>query len=522
MSGAQSLNVLPLIRDAGYSILELWGGAVLDSSLRFTHDDPFVRLSKLRECLDGASQPIQLRSLCRGQNLFGYSPYPDNVVTEFLKEAIRTGSGPATPTPEGRRRDPFERLRGNKPAGQLTHRMRIFDALNDHRNLITAIMATKTFNGHAEAALSYTTSPVHDINHFLTFARKAMDAGADSLAIKDMAGLLHPYTAYELIESLQNDFPGVELTLHSHCTTGLACATYIVGMLTGVTYLDTAHGPMAGGTSQPPVELMQWFATELHLPTNVNPDSFQPIDAALRNVRTELADFDKEKDTLPRPWPMHPSDEQRRYIRRAIELLQQRDKHAADLAVSLIEEKLMQPQGYPPGDVQQLESQIPGGMISNLHSQLREQGKLDLLPQILDEVVRVRKASGYVPLVTPTSQIVGSQAAFNIILGEPYKQVSIPFRDLVMGKYGKLPGPVDADVVAKVSNGDKPFTGRPADLVPDADLAKVFQTHGPFIKTHRDLLLLLLFPMPARKFLESRESSRKSEAPGSLATDGRR
>ncbi|MEM1098700.1 MAG: hypothetical protein AAGH92_07920, partial [Planctomycetota bacterium] len=454
-----------------------------------------------RRCLDDAPQgPVQIRSLCRGQNLFGYNPYPDNVVSEFMKEAVRAGSAPANPsgsvTPNV-----------NKSAGDGAHRIRIFDALNDIRNLVTALMATKAFNGVAEAALSYTTSPVHDTDHFVRFARAALDCGADALAIKDMAGLLHPADAFELIEALQSEFPGVEITLHSHCTTGLACATYVVGMLTGVDKLDTGHGPLAGGTAQPPVELMQWFADALGIETNVDPSRFAGIDQVLRDQRAQLADIDKNTDHVGNPWPLKPNDEQKRHIGRVIELLEQRERHAGDLAVALIEEKLMRPQGYPAADTAQLESQVPGGMISNLQSQLQDQGKLDLLPQILDEIPRVRKAAGYVPLVTPTSQIIGSQAAFNIILGEPYKQVSIPFRDVVMGKFGKLPGPVDARVLEKVSGGEPPYVGRAADLVDDVDLPKVFQSNGELIRSHRDLLLLLLFPMPARTFLAKRNQA---------------
>ncbi len=507
MAGAQCMKALPLLRDAGYRCMELWGGAVLDASLRFTGEDPFARLDAIRQCLDDVPEghePVQVRTLCRGQNLFGYNPYPDNVVSEFMKEAVRSGSAPANPKGESA-------PNRNKLSGPGAHRIRIFDALNDVRNLVTALMATKTFNGVAEAAISYTTSPVHDTAHFVTFARKALDCGADALAIKDMAGLLHPTDAFELIEALQRDFPDVEITLHSHCTTGLACATYVVGMLTGVDKLDTGHGPLAGGTAQPPVELMQWFADALELETNVDRQRFGEIDAVLREQRKALADIDKTAEHMGTAWPENPTAEQARQITRAIELLKQRDRHACDLAVALIEEKLMQPRGYPPADTAQLESQIPGGMISNLHSQLADQGKLDLLPQILEEVPRVRKAAGYVPLVTPTSQIIGSQAAFNIILGQPYKQVSIPFRDVVMGKYGKLPGPVDSRVLEKVGNGEPPYLGRPADLVDDIDLAKVYQTHGQLIRSHRDLLLLLLFPMPARTFLEQRAKAEQAQ-----------
>ncbi|MFW6060510.1 MAG: oxaloacetate decarboxylase subunit alpha [Phycisphaeraceae bacterium] len=476
MSTEQCMRVLPILRDSGYRILELWGGATLDSALRFTGDDPFERLETFHQTLDEAPHHIQIRALCRGQNLFGYNPYPDNVVVEFLKEAVRTGAD----------------------------RMRVFDALNDYRNLVTAIMATKTFNGHAEAAMSYTTSPVHDNEHFLNFARRALDAGADSLAIKDMAGLLHPADAWALIEAIRDEFPSAELTLHSHDTNGLAVASYVVGMMAGIDHLDTDYGPMAGATAQPPAELIAFFAKALGVEINVDMSTSPQIDRELRQIRHELKDVDKDPDHIAQPWPTEPTDEQKRAIDQVIELLATKDRASCDKALGIIEEQIMVPQGYPAVDKAQLDSQIPGGMLSNLHNQLKEQDKLDMMPQILEEVPRVRKAAGYIPLVTPTSQIVGTQAAFNVMQGEPYKFVSEPFRDVMMGKYGKLPGPPDPDVLKKVSKGEQPYTGRPAEYVEKVELEKVFQENKQLIQSHRDLLLLLLFPGPAKQFLSNR------------------
>jgi len=479
MSTEQCMRVLPMIADAGYEIIELWGGATLDASLRFTGDNPFGRLAAFTELLDKHNRPIHIRSLCRGQNLFGYAPYPDNVVTGFLKEAVRCAT-----------------------TSNVTHRMRIFDALNDHRNLITATMATKTFDGHAEAAMSYTTSPVHDNAHFVRFAEQAIEWGADSLAIKDMAGLLHPADAWSLIEAVKGRVPDKFLTLHAHDTNGLAIASYVVGLMAGIDALDTAYGPMAGATSQPPAELIKFFADRLGVELNVDFANAGKIDAELRKIREELKAVDKNPDSFGGPWPSEPTDDMKAAIDESIELLKTRDHDKCTQACDVIEQKIMEPMGYPAIDKSQLESQIPGGMLSNLYNQLKDQDKLDLMPQVQEEIPKVRKAAGYVPLVTPTSQIVGTQATFNVMQGNPYAFVSEPFRDMMMGKYGRLPGPADPEVMEKVARGEAPFTGRPADHVKDTDLAAIYQKHGDIIKNERDLLLLVLFPAPAEKFLK--------------------
>ncbi|MEM6393364.1 MAG: oxaloacetate decarboxylase subunit alpha [Planctomycetota bacterium] len=484
MSTEQCMRVLPMLVDAGYSILELWGGATLDAALRFTNDDPFERLERFTEEIDKAGRPIEIRSLCRGQNLFGYSPYPDNVVTHFLREAVRTAT-----------------------TSNVTHRMRIFDALNDHRNLITAIMATKTFDGHAEAAISYTTSPVHDTAHFVRFAERAMEWGASSLAIKDMAGLLHPAEAWVLIKALRAKFPDTFITLHSHDTNGLAVASYVVAMMAGIDALDTGYGPMAGATAQPPAELMRFFAAELGIELGVDFSNAAQIDTELRQIRKELAAVDKAPDHFGGPWPSEPTDDMKRAIGKVIELLSTEDHDKCTEACDVIERELMVPMGYPAIDKSQLESQIPGGMLSNLYNQLKDQDKLDLMPQVQEEIPRVRKAAGYVPLVTPSSQIVGTQATFNVMQGKPYAFVSEPFRDMVMGKYGQPPGPVDPEMLAAVAQGQQPFTGRPADEVPDTDLQAIYREHGELIKNERDLLLMVLFPAPAEKFFKARAGS---------------
>ena len=479
MSTEQCLRVLPMLKDSGYGILELWGGATLDSALRFTGDDPFERLDAFAKVL-GKDGPV-IRSLCRGQNLFGYSPYADNVVVAFVKEAVRSGN----------------------------RRLRIFDALNDHRNIMVPIMATKTYNGHAEAALSYTTSPIHDTAHFLNFAANALDLGADSLAIKDMAGLLHPRDAFDLIEGLQQRFPGVEISLHSHCTNGLAITSYLVGMLLGVDHLDTAYGPMAGGTSQPPVELMRWFAREMDLAVDLDWKLVPRIDAELRKIRKELIAVDATPDRFGNPWPAEPDAATRQKIKKVVSLLsdyrKSRNGKLLDEIIAIVEDDIMVGQGYPAIDRKQLDAQVPGGMLSNLHNQLKEQDKLDLMPQILEEVPRVRKAAGYVPLVTPTSQIVGTQAAFNVMTEQPYSMMTKEFKAMVAGRYGRLPEQPDAEVLRRVQEaGETICTKRPADYVGEVDLTAVFQSNGGLVETQRDALLAILFPMPAKQFFEKR------------------
>lgn len=470
MSTAQGLRVLPMLKESGYSILELWGGATLDAALRFTGDDPFERLAAYYK-ITGAG--IQIRSLCRGQNLFGYTPYPDNVVFEFIREAVRGG---------------------NK-------RLRIFDALNDTRNLNMAVMATKTFNGHAEAALSYTTSPIHDLNHFVKFAATAIDDGADSLAIKDMAGLLQPKDCFDMVEAIRARLGDVEISLHSHCTNGLAVATYVAGMLAGVNNFDTDYGPMAGNTSQPPVELLSYFAREAGYEMNVNFKFQKEIDAELRKIRHELKEFDKDSDKFGNPWPKDPTPEVAKLVRKALELIATKDKEKIKQAIDIIEDQIMVPQGYPAVDRTQLDAQVPGGMLSNLHSQLKQQGKLDLMPQILEEIPRVRADSGYIPLVTPTSQIVGTQASLNVMTGQRYSMITTEFKNIMLGKYGRTPGPVNPEVLAKCSPDGVVYSDRPAEYAEKIDMQKVIADAGSVIRSKRDMLLYLLFPQPGKVFL---------------------
>lgn len=471
MNTPQAMRVLPMLKDSGFTELELWGGAVLDSCLRFTNEDPFDRLDKFKSFLgDGVS----IRALCRGQNLFAYSPYADNVVATFMKHAVRGG----------------------------VSKMRIFDALNDSRNLIVATMGVKTFNGVAEAALSYTTSPVHNLDYFLNFAKLVEDDGADCLAIKDMAGICHPKVAWDLVKGLKAQSK-LEINFHSHCTNGLAVTAAVAAMAAGVERIDTAFGPMSGATSQPPIEVLCWFADEFDLEVPLETRQFfGKIQEELAKIRTELAKFDKYAGNLPKPLPEKCPRELRATVKKAAALVASGEYESIEKARLLIETEIMHRFNFPVAEEGQLDAQVPGGMISNLYNQLKDINQLDQLPKILDEIPRVRKDAGYVPLVTPTSQIVGTQATFNVTCGVPYKIVSQEFKDLVMGKYGRTPGPVDPELVKKICGADaEPLSMRPGQYLKPVDVVKAVAGKTKLARSIRDQLLYLLFPKPAEEFL---------------------
>lgn len=476
MTTPQAMRVLPMLKESGFREIELWGGAVLDSCLRFTGEDPFERLDIFREFLgDG----IHIRALCRGQNLFAYSPYADNVVASFMKHAVRGG----------------------------VSKMRIFDALNDSRNLIVATMATKTYNGVAEAALSYTTSPVHNLDYFLNFARLVEDDGADCLAIKDMAGICHPKVAYDLVKGLKAQSK-LEINFHSHCTNGLAVTAAIAAMQAGAERIDTAFGPMAGATSQPPIEVLGWFADEMGFEVQLaSRDLYPKIQEELARIRTELAQFDKYAGNLPKPLPATCPKELRPAVAKAASLVANGDAESLEKARTIVEGEILAAYGYPPAEEGQLDAQVPGGMISNLYNQLKEINQLDQLPKILEEIPRVRKDAGYVPLVTPTSQIVGTQATFNVSAGAPYKIASQEFKDLVLGKYGRTPAPIPLETVKRICGPKaEPLSMRPGQYLKPVDVVHDVARKTKWAKTIRDQLLFLLFPKPAEEFLRKKYS----------------
>lgn len=426
MTTQEMLPILEELDKVGYHSLEAWGGATFDACLRFLNEDPWQRLRIIRDKVKNT----KLQMLFRGQNILGYRHYADDVVEYFVQKSIANG----------------------------IDIIRIFDALNDPRNLKTAIDATKREGGHVQAAFSYTTSPVHTNEFFAQFAKQLEEMGADSICIKDMAGLLKPYDAHDLVKAIKASCK-LPVQLHTHYTAGLASMTLLKAVEAGVDIVDTAISPMAMGTSQPPTE---------------------PFVATLQGTEydtgLDLAQLDKIS------------------------------KYFAKVRQELIDNGSLNPNIFKV-DVNALLYQVPGGMLSNLMSQLSQSGNIDKLQQVLEEVPRVRKDAGYPPLVTPTSQIVGTQAVLNVTMGERYKMVSKEFKGIVRGEYGKTPAPIDPEFVAKIIPGETPITGRPADaLKPELDTlrAKISE----FYEQDEDVLTYALFEQVALKFFEKRRAEK--------------
>ncbi len=467
MTTEQAMRVLPMINDAGYPAMELWGGATLDSAIRFLDEDPWERLDTFRQTLGGGQK---IRALLRGQNLFGYQPSADDLVISFVKEAVQTGVGI----------------------------MRIFDALNDERNLQISILTTKAWGGKVEAALSYTTSPVHTTDYFVTLAKKFEAEGADQIAIKDMAGLLYPTAAQSLIKGLKQNV-SLPLVLHSHSTTGVAELNAVIAMHHGVDYIDTAITPFAGGTSHPPIEVMAVFAEEMGIDPGLDKGLILKAQAELFKI------FDELKDVIPTYGkffqPVSFDDVDRDKVNQIITLVATEDEESIEQAIPLMRDLLMGLK-YPDYNDKIFEAQVPGGMLSNLHNQLKEMGQLDRMDEVLAEIPRVRADAGYVPLVTPTSQIVGSQATFNVMTGQRYSMVPDPFKMILKGEFGRTPAPCNPEIVGQVlGNNEEPLKYRAASYLQPV-LEDSYDL--PFVKTHKDLLLYLLFSSSAEKFLKKR------------------
>jgi len=426
MTTEEMLPILAEMDKIGYHSLEAWGGATFDSCLRFLNEDPWERLRKIR----AEVKNTKLQMLFRGQNILGYRHYADDVVEYFVQKSIANG----------------------------IDILRIFDALNDARNLKTAINATKKEGGHVQAAISYTISPVHSNEAFCKYAKELEEMGADSICIKDMSGLLTPYAAYDLVTALKSTVR-VPIQLHTHYTTGLASMAVLKAVEAGVDIVDTAISPMALGTSQPPTE---------------------PIVATLQGT-----EYDTGLD-------LNALDKVCKYFT---------PKREEYLASGLLDPKVLKV------DVNCLLYQVPGGMLSNLVSQLKQQGKSEKLSEVLEEVPRVREDAGYPPLVTPTSQIVGTQAVLNVIAGERYKMVSKEFKGMIRGDYGKSPVEVDPAFRKQIIGKDEPITCRPADLL-KPELETLREAVKPYMEQEEDVLSYALFEQVATKFFEYRKAKK--------------
>ena len=419
-------GILEEMDKAGFYSVECWGGATFDVCLRFLNEDPWERLRKIRSKMPNT----KLQMLLRGQNILGYKHYSDDVVRRFVRAAVKNG----------------------------IDIIRIFDALNDLDNLKVAIEETVKSGAMASGAISYTTSPVHTLDKYVEMAREMQRMGVSSICIKDMAGILSPKNAYELVSAIK-DAVDLPLVLHTHCTPGLAFMTYLKAVEAGADVLDTAISPFSGGTSQPATETMNYALRELGYDTGLDED-----------VLYHMADYFKHL----------------------------RADYLADGTLNPISMAT---------DTQCLNYQIPGGMLSNLLSQLKMMNALDKFDEALLETPRVRKDMGYPPLVTPTSQLVGTQAVQNVLSGERYKNVGAEMRAYCRGEYGKTPAPIDPEVRAKILGNEKPIEGRYADTLPKDTFDKAKEYLGDTARCEEDVLSYIAFPQVAENFFAKRREA---------------
>jgi pyruvate carboxylase subunit B len=418
------IPILPAMDRIGYWSVEMWGGATFDSALRFLQEDPWERLRIIRKLMPNT----RMQMLLRGQNIVGYRHYADDIVEKFVGKASDLGI------------DVF----------------RVFDAMNDIRNLKKAIECIKKAGKIAEGTLSYTVSPVHSVDLFVSIAKELESMGCDTICIKDMAGLITPYSAGELVSALVQAV-SIPVHVHCHCTSGMAEMAYVKAVEAGAVILDVAVSSMAGGTSQPPSETIITAFRGTEFDTGIDLSLVEEVSSYFREVRKKYSKFESE---------------------------------------------------YTGVDVKVLQNQIPGGMVSNLANQLREQGALDKMYAVLNEVPRVRADLGYPPLVTPTSQIVGTQATLNVLTGERYKTIPRETKNYFMGMYGRPPGDVNPEVAKIVLGGEKPYAGRPADLI-SLEWEKAEKECADFAITDEDVLSYVLFPQVAKKFFDSKKQEKR-------------
>lgn len=439
MTTEQMLPIVDKMDKVGYHSVECWGGATFDASLRFLKEDPWERLRKLR---DGFKN-TKLQMLFRGQNILGYHQYADDVVEYFVQKSIANG----------------------------IDIIRIFDCMNDLRNLQTAVNASKKEKGHSQVALSYTLGDAYTLEYWTEMAKRIEDMGADSICIKDMAGLLVPYKATELITAMK-EVTSLPIQLHTHYTSGVASMTYLKAVEAGVDVIDTAMSPFSMGTSQPATEVM--VETFKGTPWDTGYD---------QNLLAEIADY------------FRPIQEDA-------------------LKTGLLNPKVM---GV---NIKTLLYQVPGGMLSNLVSQLKEQGAEDKYYEVLDEVPRVRKDLGEPPLVTPSSQIVGTQSVFNVLMGERYKMATAETKAVLRGEYGATAKPFNPEVQKKVIGDEQPITCRPADLIPP-ELDKLEAEMSQWKEQDEDVLSYALFPQVAVEFFKDREAKKTKIDPKAADADNK-
>lgn len=405
----------------GFWSLEAWGGATFDACVRFLKEDPWERLAKLRKALPNS----RIQMLLRGQNLLGYRHYSDDVVRAFVKKSADNGV------------DVF----------------RIFDAMNDMRNLKTSVEAVKKVGKHAEGAISYTTSPVHDIEHFVNLAKELESMGCDTLAIKDMAGLLTPQSTSDLVKALRTAV-NLPIHLHSHATSGLSAMCLLKGIEAGASIVDTCNSSFGEGASHPSTESIVAALQGTEYDTGLNLHDLQEITAYFRDVRKKYWQFESD---------------------------------------------------FTGVDTRALINQVPGGMISNLSNQLKEQGALNRMDEVLSEIPRVREDLGFPPLVTPTSQIVGTQAVINVMTGERYKSITNEVKNYFLGRYGQPPAPVSIAIKKLAINDDVAITCRPADML-EPEMAKLTIEAERFAKSDEDVLTYAMFPDIGKTYLQERNA----------------
>lgn len=422
LSTKEMIPILETIDKAGFYAIEMWGGATFDSSLRYLNEDPWERLRIIRKTIKNT----KLQMLLRGQNLLGYKHYADDIVEMFVRKSVENG----------------------------IDIVRVFDALNDVRNLETVVKAVKKEKAHVQCAMSYTTSPVHNPEYYLKVAKQMYDMGADSICIKDMAGILLPQDAYELVSTLKSNLD-IDIELHSHYTSGVASMMYLKGIEAGADIIDTAISPFAMGTSQPATESMVATLQNSGYQVNVN-----------LKILSEISEYFKVI----------------------------KEKYVSN---GMLNHKVASV------DPNALIYQVPGGMLSNLLSQLKLQKMEDKYEEVLREVPKVREDLGYPPLVTPMSQMVGTQAVMNVIMGERYKMVPKEIKDYVKGLYGKPPAPINEEIRKKIIGDDEVIQGRPADLLsPQFDRFK--DEIKEYAESDEDILSYALFPEVAKSFLEKK------------------